>query len=114
MGNGDGYDSTCLRIDRCCEMTFSTWYWRPGQGVCSNAPVFGAPDEFTYDNYSDCCEDRFGSSGPIGVPVSTHAILCLPRPLCRLRLQPHASNASGMPVAISVPIVICWIRHQMI
>merc|ERR1712238_158497 len=97
--NGDGYDSTCLRIDRCCEMMFSTWYWRPGQGVCSNAPVFGAPDEFTYDNYSDCCEDRFGSSRPnrcssidACYPVPAETPVPTPSPTACLERKWHASG----------------------
>merc|ERR1711957_438972 len=53
-----------MGYDECCEMRFPTWDWREGQEVCSNDPIYGAPDSITYDSRVDCCKGRFGSSRP--------------------------------------------------
>merc|ERR1712194_405256 len=72
------------------------WYWRSEKEVCSNEPVYGAPDEVMYDDRIECCKARFGSSRPS---------MCSTFNMCNPEPETPEPTSSPTPMPTPSPVV---------
>jgi len=92
--------------DECCEMMYPTWYYLT-PALCTNEPTTGVSSSRTYDSRVQCCNGRFGGSGP---DVCNSANFCYPEPdvPAATPVPTTAPPTSSSPTSGSTPTVGTW------